>query len=398
MTDLPQLILKKREERRLKAGHLWIFSNEVDTKRTPIADLEPGQAVQIGDEKGKFLGYGYANPKSLICARIVSRNRDHPLNRSLIIHRLKVALSLRERLFETPHYRLVYGESDGLPGLIVDRFDDMVVAQITTAGMELMREEVVSALDKVLKPAAIILRNDSAIRKLEGLDSYVETALGDIPRLLTIKENGADYRAPTLDSQKTGWFYDHRLNRQRAAQYVKGRRVLDVFSYMGGWSIPAAMAGASEVVCLDQSMSALEQLGENAELNGVVERVSGLHGDAFEVMKVLKEEGEKFDLIILDPPAFIPRKKDVAKGIEAYRRINQLAMQLLQKDGILVSASCSYHLQRDVLRSTVLKTARHLDRNIVLLEQGHQGPDHPVHPAIPETDYLKSFIFRVLPS
>ncbi len=398
MTDLPQLILKKKEERRLKAGHMWVFSNEVDTKRSPITDFEPGQSIEVVDEKKRFIGYGYVNPKSLICARLVSRHRSHPLNRSLITHRIKVALSLRESLFTNPHYRLLYGEADGLPGLVVDRFDDVLVVQITTAGMEVIRDEIIAALDKVLKPKTIILRNDSPIRQLEGLSSYVETTLGNLPTLLTIKENNAEYRAPPLGGQKTGWFYDHRLNRQRATEYVRGKRVLDVFSYMGGWSIPAAMAGASEVICLDQSMAALEQLGENAQLNGVIDRVNGLHGDAFDVMKILREESEKFDVIILDPPAFIPRKKDVAKGLEAYRRINQLAMQLLQKDGTLISASCSYHLQREVLKSTILKTARHLDRSIALLEQGHQGPDHPIHPAIAETDYLKSFIFRILPS
>ena len=398
MQNLAQLHLKKNEGRRLRGGHLWIFSNEVDKQKSPLSRFEAGQQVEVVDEKGKFIGYGYVNPHSLICARLVSRDRQHPISASLLVHRIKVALSLRQRLFRLPYYRLVYGESDGLPGLVVDRFGDVLVVQITTAGMEVMREEIVAALDKVLKPQAIILRNDSAIRQLEGLDSYVDTARGQAPEMLTIEENGARYRVPTFGGQKTGWFFDHRLNRGRACQYVEQKRVLDVFSYMGGWSIPAAMAGATEVVCLDQSMKALEQLGENAELNGVVDRVSGLHGDAFDVMKVLREEGEKFDLIILDPPAFIPRKKDVAKGIEAYRQINQLAMQLLNRDGILVSASCSYHLQREVLQGTVLKGARHLDRSLQLLEQGHQGPDHPVHPAIAETDYLKSFIFRVLPS
>ena len=398
MQNLAQLHLKKNEGRRLRGGHLWIFSNEVDKQKSPLPRFETGQQVEVVDEKGKFIGYGYVNPHSLICARLVSRDRQHPISASLLVHRIKVALSLRQRLFRLPYYRLVYGESDGLPGLVVDRFGDVLVVQITTAGMEVIREAIVAALDKVLKPQAIILRNDSAIRQLEGLDSYVDTARGQAPEMLTIEENGARYRVPTFGGQKTGWFFDHRLNRGRACQYVEQKRVLDVFSYMGGWSIPAAMAGATEVVCLDQSMKALEQLGENAELNGVVDRVSGLHGDAFDVMKVLREEGEKFDLIILDPPAFIPRKKDVAKGIEAYRQINQLAMQLLNRDGILVSASCSYHLQREVLQGTVLKAARHLDRSLQLLEQGHQGPDHPVHPAIAETDYLKSFIFRVLPS
>ncbi len=253
-------------------------------------------------------------------------------------------------------------------------------------------------MEKTLKPSAIVLHNDSAIRKLEGLDSYVETALGEAPEQLEIIENGCRFLAPGLTGQKTGWFYDHRLNRARAACYAPGMRVLDVFSYLGAWGIPAAVAGASEVVCVDESKTALAQLKENAALNNVADKVSTLAGDAFDILKGLREERQHFDVIVLDPPAFIRRRKDVTKGIEAYRRINQLAMPLLAKDGILISASCSYHLNRDRMQETLLKTSRHLDRNLVILEQGHQGPDHPIHPAIPETDYLKAFFCRVLPS
>lgn len=398
MSPLPQLKLRKNEERRLRGGHLWVFSNEVDTKATPLDQFEPGSPVQIVDYTGKNIGTGYINPHSLICARLVSRDPKYVLDQSLLTHRFKVALSLRERIFAEPYYRLVYGESDGLPGLVIDRFGDVLSVQITTAGMEAQKDAIIATLNKVLKPSCIIMRNDSPIRNLEGLDCYVETAQGDAPELIDIVENGCRFQAPALTGQKTGWFFDHRLNRQRASQYGKGLRVLDVFSYMGAWGIPAAANGAEEVFCVDASSTALDQVEANAKLNGVDDKLTTIEGDAFEALKALREDKQKFDLIILDPPAFIPRKKDVSKGLEAYRRINQLAMSLLSRDSVLVSASCSYHLQRDRLQEILLKTSRHTDRNLVLLEQGHQGPDHPVHPAIQETDYLKAFFCRVTPS
>jgi 23S rRNA (cytosine1962-C5)-methyltransferase len=395
---LAPLQLKRNEGRRLRAGHLWVFSNEIDTSRTPLSAFEPGQDVELIDDTGKFLGFAYVNANSLICARLISRDRDYPPSASLISHRLNIALSLRERLFAHPYYRLIYGEGDGLPGLVIDRFGDVLSVQITTFGMERRREEIIGCLDKLLRPKAIILRNDSSIREMEGLSRYVEVAHGTAPELLEVIENDCRFQAPALTGQKTGWFYDHRLNRGRLTHYVKDLRVLDVFSYMGGWGIPAAVAGAREVLCIDESALAIDQIHNNAALNNVGDRVASLQGDAFDALKQLRAEREHFDVIVLDPPAFIKRKKDIAKGGEAYRRINQMAMQVLSKDGILVSASCSYHLDRDELRQHVLQAARHIDRNLVVLEQGHQGPDHPVHPAIPETDYLKAFICRVTPS
>lgn len=393
-----QIVLKKNEARRLRAGHLWVFSNEVDSTRTDLRTLAAGEAVEVLDEHGKFLGHGYANPQSLICARIVSRDKRYPLDRSLLVHRLNIALSIRERLFDKPYYRLVHGEGDLLPGLIVDRFADALVVQLTTAGMESRREMVIEALMKVLKPQTIILRNDGSLRELEGLKSYVETVVGVTPDSLGLEENGVQFRFPAIGGQKTGWFYDHRMNRQRMQHYVKDKRVLDVFSYIGGWGIQAAVAGAADVMCVDSSSLALDQAYENAQLNGVESRFAALEGDAFEALKALREERERFDVVVLDPPAFMKRKKDAKKGLEAYQRINRMAMQVLAKDGILISASCSHHLQRDRLLEAMLKGARHLDREIQLLEQGHQGPDHPTHPAIPETEYLKCFTARVLPA
>ncbi len=396
------LVLKKNEERRLRGGHLWVYSNEVDVARTPLQGFTPGQTVEIQSAGGKPLGLGYVNPHSLICARLVSRDTRVMLDRSLFVHRLNVALSLRERLYDGPYYRLVYGESDGLPGLVVDRFDDVLVVQMNTAGMEAAREPLLEALQKVVRPRGILLRNDSAIRELEGLNRYVE-AVGDVPESVAVEENGGRFEVALREGQKTGWFYDHRDNRARmqalVAQLAKGGegpRVLDVFSYVGGWGIQAALAGATQVTCVEASAAAMERAEANARLNGVADRVDYVQGDAFEALKALRTDGDQFDLVILDPPAFIKRRKDIKAGLEAYRRINQAAMQLLGKDGLLISASCSFHLQLQQLTEILQRSGRHLDRRVQILDRGHQAADHPVHPAIPETEYLKSFTARVV--
>ncbi|MDX1654377.1 MAG: class I SAM-dependent rRNA methyltransferase [Candidatus Competibacteraceae bacterium] len=397
-SEFAPLRLKRNEERRLRAGHLWVYSNEVDVAATPLKPLAPGQPVEIQAHNGKSLGTGYANPHSLICARLVSRDHHHPFGPSLLVHRLKVALGLRQRLFAQPFYRLVHGEADGLPGLVVDRYNDICVAQITTAGMEVMQEAILQALDKVIGPRAVLWRNDAPIRELEGLESYVTPAAGELPETLEVPEGGARFAVPLLSGQKTGWFFDQRDNRARFSGLAKGLRVLDVFSYLGGWGIPAALAGAREVVCVDDSATALEGLAYNAELNGVADRVTRIKGDAFQVLKDLREQRERFDLIVTDPPAFIKRKKDFREGALAYRRLNERAMQLLERDGLLTACSCSHHMPREALIQGLLAGARHLDRNLQVLYQGQQGPDHPVHPAIPETDYLKAAFTRVLPA
>lgn len=392
------LSLKRNEDRRLRAGHLWVFSNEVDTAKNPLRNYQPGEQVVLVDDRDKPLGVAYVNPHSLIFARIVSRSTQYVLNQSLLVHRLNIALALRQRCFKQPYYRLVFGESDFLPGLVVDRFDDTLVVQLTTAGMELIKEDIIAALNKTLRPTCIILRNDSSIRELEGLQPYVETAQGTTPSVIGVEENATRFEFDALGGQKTGWFYDHRLNRQRLCQYVNGLRVLDVFSYIGGWGVQAAKSGAEHVVCVDSSQSALEQLQHNAKLNHCQDAVSVIKDDAFAALKSLHAEKQRFDVIILDPPAFIKRKKDHRQGLSAYQRANQLAMQLLNKDGLLLSASCSYHLKAQELADIIAKTARHLDRSAQIIEQGHQGPDHPVHPAIPETDYLKALLLRVTPA
>ncbi len=396
--DFAPLRLHKDEDRRLRAGHLWVYSNEIDVGVTPLRDFQPGQPVAIQASNGKTLGTGYINPHALLCARLVSRDLEHPLSPSLLVHRLNVALSLRERLYDRPFHRLVYGEGDGLPGLVVDRYGDLCVAQITTAGMERLKDEILAALQKVLKPATVLWRNDSRVRELEGLERTVADAAGEVPDTVMVEEDGLRFQVSPRTGQKTGWFYDQRDNRARLDRYVAGRRVLDMFSYVGAWGVRAAARGAREVLCVDSSTTALERAMVNAALNGVSERVSTEQGDAFETLKALREAHERFDVVIVDPPAFIKRRKDFKEGALAYRRLNEMAMQVLERDGLLVSCSCSQLLSRDVLIQTLLQGSRHLDRNLLILEQGRQGPDHPVLPAIPETDYLKAVFARVLPA
>ncbi|HOW76396.1 MAG TPA: class I SAM-dependent rRNA methyltransferase [Candidatus Competibacteraceae bacterium] len=397
-TELAPLRLRKNEDRRLRAGHLWVYSNEVDVEATPLRDFQPGQPVTIQASNGKFIGTGYINPHVLLCARLVSRDSEHPLNASLLVHRLNVALRLRERLYAQPFYRLVHGEGDGLPGLIVDRYGDQYVAQLTTAGMERMKEDVLAALQKVLKPQTVLWRNDSPVREIEGLERYVVDAVGEISETMTVEEDGLRFQVAARTGQKTGWFYDQRDNRARLDRYIRDRRVLDVFSYVGAWGIRVAAHGAREVQCVDSSAPALELAAANAALNGVSDRVQFQQGDAFEVLKALREARQRFDVVIIDPPAFIKRRKDLKEGTLAYRRINEMAMQVLERDGLLVSCSCSQLFPREALQETLLQASRHLDRNLVILEQGRQGPDHPVPPAIPETDYLKAVFARVLPA
>jgi len=395
MPQFPVLRLKRNEERRLIAGHLWVFSNEVDTGATPLTQFKSGELCEVRSDRDKFLGFAYVNPNTLICARILTRDPDHAPGKSWLVHRLQVAQSLRERMYDRPFYRLVYGESDGVPGLVLDRFGDVFVGQIATAGMEAMRAEVVAAVEQVFKPKALLWKNDGGARELEGLPGYVEVAFGTPPETVELIESDVRFAIPLMGGQKTGWFYDQAMNRRSLLKYVGEKTVLDVFSYLGAWGLTAARAGAKSVVCVDASASALEGLQANADRNGL--EVSTEKGDAFDVMGAMAAEHRKFDVVVIDPPAFIKRKKDIPKGEAAYRRLNQLALQLLAKDGLLVSCSCSYHLSEESLLNAIQKASRHLNRFTQVLEIGGQAPDHPVHPGIPETRYLKSVTCRVTP-
>ena len=387
---LPDLCLKKNEERRLRAGHLWVYSNEIDVQKTPLKEFVAGQLVRVLSHSGKALGLAYINPNTLLSARLISTNESQAIDVDFFREKIRRAISLREKLFSKPFYRLIFGEGDFLPGLVIDRFGDICVIQITTAGMESLKELILEALRQELSPKTVIWRNDSGARAAENLEPYVAVALGDAPEFIMLEENGVRFKAPLLTGQKTAWFYDHRDNRARLQNYVKEKRVLDVFSYLGAWGIQALKAGAREVVSIDSSASAIAEQRENAELNGVSAQLQTITADAFDALKNLIKDNEKFDVVIVDPPAFIKRRKDIKAGMKAYFHINDLALKLLSEGGLLVSASCSQHLEEADLVEIMRNIGLQQNRNLQLLARGHQAADHPIHLSMPETEYLKT--------
>jgi 23S rRNA (cytosine1962-C5)-methyltransferase len=390
--ELPVLRLKRNEDRRLNAGHLWVFSNEVDALQTPLPKFKSGELVRVLAHNDRALGLAYVNPQSLICARLLGTCKMP--DAAWFAARIRIALALRERLYAEAYYRVVYGEADGLPGLVIDRYGAQCVVQIGTAGMERLKPQIQEAVLQVLECETLLFKNDGAARELEGLPAYVEAAKGGIDDYGSVVEDGLKFTLPLAAGQKTGWFFDQAANRRALTKYVRaGARVLDVFSYLGAWGIRAARDGAAEVICVDSSALALELAAKNAERNNLT--IATRKGDAFAVLEALVGGGARFDIVIVDPPAFAKRKKDLPKALAAYKRLNQLAMQLLAADGILVSCSCSYHVRAEDLEDAIAKAARGADKHVQLLEMGGQAPDHPVHPAIAETRYLKTYFCRV---
>lgn len=392
------LTLNPGAEKRLRGGHHWLYSNEINNAITPLSGVPVGDVANVVDARGGSLGSFMINPNALICGRLLSRQSDRGLTNSLLKNRLKQALALREMSFDVPCYRWVYGDSDGLSGLVIDRFFDVVVIQVSTAAMEQVLESIIELVVRLIQPAGVVLKNDGKMRRVEGLDSTVKVVYGAVPDWIALEENNTRFMAPLMTGQKTGWFYDHRPNRALAARYAKGKTVLDVFSYLGGWGLTAAAHGASHVTCVDVSAPALDGVMRSAQLNGVEERVSTLEGDAFEVLSQLHEQRQRFDMVIVDPPAFIARRKDIAAGERAYQKLNEAAMKLVNHGGLLVSASCSMHLEQDKLRDILRAAARKLDRHTVILAEGSQGADHPVLPAVPETRYIKAIVAQINPS
>jgi len=390
--QLPAMRLKQNEDRRLHAGHLWVFSNEVDTRQTPLLKFKAGELVRVLAHNDRALGLAYVNPQSLISARLLSSWKLP--DAAWFAQRMRIALALRGRLYAEPYYRAVYGEADGLPGLVIDRYGAQCVVQIATAGMERLKPQIQEAVLQVFNCDTLLFKNDGAARELEGLPLYVEVAKGKLDQLGLVVEGGIRFSVPLAEGQKTGWFFDQAANRRALTKYVrKGARVLDVFSYVGAWGARAARDGASEVICVDSSAAALDLAASNAERNSIA--LTTRKGDAFDVLEALAKEGAQFDIVIVDPPAFAKRKKDLPKALAAYKRLNQLAMQLLAGEGILVSCSCSYHVSGAELQGAIAKAARGADKHLQILEMGGQAPDHPVHPAIPETRYLKAYFCRV---
>ena len=389
------LRLKKREDKRIRSGHPWIYSNEINNTATPLKLFVPGAVVTVQANDDTLLGKAYINPHSLIAARMFSRDPHQELDLPFFIKRLSSALACRDSLYKRPFYRLVFSEADHLPGVVVDRFGDHLAVQINTAGMEQCKNTIIEALRHVLPDTkSILLRNDSPIRTQEGLSLYVEPAYGEPPETISVEENGVTFNAPFLSGQKTGWFYDHRDNRARLTKYVDNRSVLDVFSYLGGFGVQAAVCGAKHVDCIDSSLPACEAIKANAKLNKVDGKVAVICDDAFDAMKKLVQAGKVYDVVILDPPAFVKKSKDRQSGLIAYQRMIELGLKLLAKNGVLAACSCSMHVSMDDFTHLIMHAAAKTERSVQLLERGHQGLDHPIHPAIPETDYLKAVVVR----
>jgi 23S rRNA (cytosine1962-C5)-methyltransferase len=391
MTVHKTIRLKPREGRRARMGAPWVFSNEVQMDAAAKA-LPAGSVVNVAFDDGQPLGTGYFNSKSLIAVRLLEKAPDISIDAGFFVRKLERALKLREAFYARPFYRLVHAEGDGLPGLTLDRFGDVVVAQITTAGMEVLLNPLLEALDKVLAPNAVILRNDAPARRLEGLDEYVRAARGTVGRI-AVEENGARYFADLTEGQKTGWYYDQRDNRAFIASLAKGKSVLDAYSYTGGFGIVAAKAGAREVICLDSSAPALALAEESAAANGA--RVKCVRADVFEELERLAARKETFDIVLADPPPFVKSRKDLEPGAKAYRKLARLSADVTAPGGFLSLASCSHNIPLERFAAECAAGIARTGRRATLIRQAGAGPDHPVHPMLPESAYLKALVYAL---
>jgi 23S rRNA (cytosine1962-C5)-methyltransferase len=394
MSKLPLLRLKPKEGRRVRAGAPWAYSNEI--KLDPAAKALPvGSLVRLEGDDGKPLGTGYFNPNSLIAVRLFDGADDADINQKFLEARLARALALRESLYDRPFYRLVHAEGDGLPGLTIDRFGDTLVVQITTAGMEKLLEPLTAALKKVIAPQTIVLRADTPVRALEGLESYVRALEGEAPHHLAVEENGARYFADLAGGQKTGWYYDQRDNRAFLAPLAKGKSMLDAYCYTGGFSILAARAGAKEVSSVDSSAPALALAQDAATANSVDKTCHFMKADVFEELERLSLKGERFDVVAADPPPFVKSRKDLEAGAKAYRKLARLAASVTAPNGILFLASCSHNIPFERFASECAIGIQRSGRRASLIRQTGAGADHPAHPFLPETAYLKALVYAL---
>lgn len=390
----PQLTFQQGRSTRWRRGHPWAYSNEIVMTAEAKA-LPPGTVVTVVDAGGERLGTATFNPHSLIALRLLTRDADAVVDAGFLGERLRHALALRDALWERPFYRLVHAEADGLPGLIMDRYGDVLAVQANTAGMELLLPELLQACNDVLKPRAVVLRNDSAVRRLEGLDLYYRVAEGTLAGPVEVEENGARFLADLTEGQKTGWFYDQRDNRAFMARLARNRRTLDVYTYAGGFGVLAAVAGASEVVAVDRSEHSLNLAIGAAALNGVDARCRFVRGEAFGEMERLAKSGERFGVVVADPPAFVKSKKDLGSGAKGYRKMARLAAALVEPGGFLFAASCSHHMPADRFLEEIRHGIGQAGRSGSVLRIAGAGPDHPIHPFLPESAYLKALVLRL---
>ena len=394
MTERPLLRLNPGQGRRLRAGAPWAFSNEI-AMRPEYRHMPPGGLVRIESAEGWRHGTFAFNPHSLIAARLLDGDPAAEIGAEWLTARLAACLALRARVIDGPYHRLVHAEADGLPGLVVDRYDDVLVMQANAAGMDRLQTPIVDALQALFAPRAIVARNDSFARRQEGLPESVELLHGTDPGARVL-EGGVTFIVDPLAGQKTGFFFDQRPNRDRVAALAAGGRVLDVFCHTGAFGLRCAAAGAQTVTLVDSSAPALEHAQQAAAHNGLADRVTFRRDDAFDAMLALAAEGARFDVVICDPPAFAKSKKDQEAGLRAYGRMAKLAATLVAPGGFLFVASCSHHAPVDAFAARIAEGLMKARRDGRIIHSGGAGPDHPVHPHLPETAYLKSQLIQIM--
>ncbi len=386
MSDRPTLRLNPGQGRRLRSGAPWVFSNEI-AMQPEYRQMPPGGLVRLEGDDGTRFGTFMFNPHSLIAARLLDRDPAANIDLDWLRRRLHDAIALRERVCDTVYHRLVHAEADRLPGLVIDRYDDVAVLQANTAGMDRLTPLIVEALTGLLPLRAVVARNDAGTRRQEGLAESVALLFGTAAGAQVL-EGGVRFPVDPLGGQKTGWFFDQRPNRDRVAALAQGARVLDVFSNVGAFGLRCAIAGASDVTLVDSSAPALAQAEQAAVLNGVAERVHVRRDDGFDAMTSLA--GERFDIVVCDPPAFARSRKDADAGLRAYGRMARLAAPLVAPGGFLFVASCSFHAPIEAWSAQIAFGLHRARREARIVFTGGAGPDHPVHPHLPETAYLKA--------
>jgi 23S rRNA (cytosine1962-C5)-methyltransferase len=385
----PLIQLQPKHDSRLRQGHPWAYSNEIMMDAAAKA-VPAGTVVTLASAGGDRLGAAFFNPHTLIAARILTADAGRSIDRDFFAKRFGAALTLRERLYAEPYYRLVHAEADGLPAVVVDRIGDVLAVQLNGAGPDRAAEDIIAALVDVFSPAAIVFKNDSPSRATEGLALETRLAHGALDGPVALVENGARFLVDPLEGQKTGWFYDQRDSRAFVARLSAGARVLDAYCYGGGFGIEAAMAGASSVTLLDRSEPALTAAMASAEANGVASRCSALRNDVFTALDALREAGERFDVVVVDPPAFAKSRKDLPAALRGYRKLARQAARLVSPGGILFAASCSHNAGLANFSEAVARGLNDAGRTGRILRTAGAGPDHPVHPMLPESAYLKS--------
>ncbi|MFN3208547.1 MAG: RSP_2647 family RNA methyltransferase [Roseovarius sp.] len=395
-SSLPSIRLKpKVQARAVRHGFPWIYDNELVTDRRTKA-IAPGTLAVLEDADRQPLAIVAVNPKSRIMARVLDRNANARIDTQWIEDRLTRAFEMRRRLFDAPFYRLVHAEADDLPGIIIDRFDHIAVIQPNAAWAEQLLPEILQALVNVTGVTYVIKNASGRARGLEGLDDSTVALLGEMPDgAIPVSMNGATYMADLAGGQKTGLFYDQRPNHAFAARLAPGRRMLDVFSHVGGFSLAALAADARDALAVDGSQPALDLAQEGAARMGMGARFGTRRGDAFDVMTELAAEGELFDVVICDPPAFAPNKQALEKGLRAYSRVARLAAALVAPGGYLGLCSCSHAATLDKFRAACVQGIGRAGRDSALIHTGFAGPDHPLHPQLAESGYLKALFFRL---